>query len=57
MAVCVVGSFKTLFSKVKRFYGGFVWVYTLDSLWETKGRNRWCYFEIGAGHYQNLLII
>ena len=56
MAVCVVGSFKTLFFKSEDFYGGVVWVYTLDSLWETKGKNCWCYFEIGVGNIQNLLI-
>ena len=54
MAVCVVGIFTTFFSKVKILYRGFVWVYTLDSvrkMWKTKGKNRWCYVEIGVGKF------
>ena len=39
MAVCVVGSFTTLFSKMERLYGVFVWVYTLDSLLLNKKEN------------------
>ena len=39
MAVCVVGSFTTLFSKVKILYRGFLWVYTLDSVILDKKEN------------------
>ena len=56
VAVWVVGCCATLFSKFNRAYIGLSWICAFDSLcwkkwkiWENKGKNHWCIFNISAG--------